>query len=313
MLLQSICSLAADLPSFLSLRSAWFARAVSLLPLVPALGLAMTGACSKRDTAPHPETTTTLARGDEVVVEQTAAHFFEGKVLAAEAGQLRVQAVDGSDSSSVAASDVYRLPPTRRDFAAGTLAICGRPDGWVPCRLARTPGTGPLLRASNAAGEAFELAPERVILPSALTELNLKRFFARNEAELEFSRSAVHAGDPRPEPGWRPAMHERLLAKVGSDWFTAYVRELGDDGAVVTLSLAQRVATVPFSALAAEPPFSSATDLHRGDFVLVRPDAPSEPWARRQVRAASATELKLSDAAGIVKTVSPREIVPLGP
>jgi hypothetical protein len=143
--------------------------------------------------------------------------------------------------------------------------------------------------------------------------LNLKRYFARSEAELEFSRSAIRAGDPRQEPGWRPAAHERLLAKVGNDWFTAYVRELGDEGAVVTLSLAQRVATVPFSALAAEPPSSFANDLHRGDFVLVRPDSASEPWARRLVRAASATELKLTDAAGGVKTASPREVVPLRP
>jgi hypothetical protein len=65
--------------------------------------------------------------------------------------------------------------------------------------------------------------------------------------------------------------------------------------------------------LAAEPPSSFAAEVHRGDFVLVRPDAPSEPWARRLVRAASPTELKLSDASGGTKTASPRDVVPLRP
>lgn len=170
-----------------------------------------------------------------------------------------------------------------------------------------------MLAATTAAGEELELPSARVLAPSALTELNLKRYFARSEAVLEFSRSADHAGDPRQEPGWRPALRERLLAKVGPEWFTAYVRELGDDGAVVTLGVAQRITTVPLAALAAEPPSSFASDVHRGDFVLVRPDTPSEPWARRMVRAANPGELKLADATGGVKTASPRDVVPLRP
>ncbi len=245
-----------------------------------------------------------------MVIEQTAAHFFEGRVLAAEAGQLRVQATDGSDSMSVASSDVYRLPPSPRELMPGAFAICGTADAWLPCRISKT--TAATLHASTAAGQDLELPLSRVLLPSPLTELNLRRYFARSEAELEFSRGAVQAGEPRLQPGWRPALHERLLAKVGTDWFTAYVRELGDESVVVTLSVAQRVATLPFSALAAEPPSSFATELHRGDFVLVRPDTPSQPWLRRLVRGVNATELKLSDADGTVRTASAREVVPLG-
>jgi hypothetical protein len=307
-LLQSIYSLAAQLPGLF--RAPWLVRSLLLLPVLPALSV-LAGACTKREAAPNPDQSPALARGDQVVVEQTAAHFFEGRVLAAGAGRLRVQAADGSDSLSVAASDVYRLPPSPRELVPGALAICGRTDAWVPCRLGRA--TAPSVSATTATGEAFELPRERVLVPSALTELNLKRYFARSLAELDFSRSASNAGEPRQEPNWHPAKHERLLAKVGGDWFTAYVRELGDDSVVVTLSVAQRVATVPSSALAPEPPSTFANDLHRGDFVMVRPDTPSEPWARRLVRAASATELKLSDAAGAVKTASPREVVPLGP
>ena len=310
MLLQSIYSLAAQFPGLL--RAPWLVRSLLLLPVLPALSL-ITGvcSCSKREAAPNPDPSPALARGDRVVVEQTAAHFFEGRVLASEAGRLRVQATDGSDSVSVAPSDVYRLPPVAHDLAPGTLAVCGRVDDWVPCRLATVSATA--ISAATASGEPIELPRERVIWPSPLTELNLKRYFARSEAELDFSRSANNAGEPRLEPGWHPSKHERLLAKIGPDWFTAYVRELGEDSVVVTLNVAQRVATIPSSAVAPEPPSSFAADLHRGDFVLVRPETPSDPWSRRLVRAVNPTELKLSDATGAVKLASPREVVPLKP
>src|SRR5437868_6875605 len=83
-LLQSIYSIAAQLPGLL--RTPWLVRSLLLLPVLPALSL-ITSACSRREAAPNPDPSPTLARGDQVVVEQTAAHFFEGKVLAAEAGR----------------------------------------------------------------------------------------------------------------------------------------------------------------------------------------------------------------------------------
>jgi hypothetical protein len=306
-LFQSICSIAQSLPGLL--RSPWLVRQILFLPVLPALSL-IASACSKREAAPNPEPALQIARGDEVVVEKTAAHFFQGRVLATEGGLLHVQAADGTDALSVPAGDVYRLPPPARTLTPGAFAICGRSGAWIACRIEHADDT--TVSALDAAGVEIELTPASVILPSPLSELNLKRYFARHEAELDFARSAANAGDPRPEPGWHPALRERLLARLGADWFTAYVKELGDDGAVVALSAAQKTATVPLSALAAEPPSSFAAELHRGDFVLTRPDSQSEPWLRRQVRATNGPELKLSDAAGAVKSALARDVVPLG-
>jgi hypothetical protein len=279
------------------------------LPVLPALSL-IASACSKREAAPNPDPAPQIARGDEVVVERTAAHFFQGRVLATDGGRLHVQAADGIDALSVPAGDAYKLPPPTRALAPGALAICGWSGAWVACRIEHVDGT--TVSAVDAAGAAFQLPPARVILPSPLSELNLKRYFARHEAELDFARSAANAGDPRLDPNWHPALHERLLAKLGTDWFTAYVKELGDDGALITLSTAQKTATVPLSALAAEPPSNLAAELHRGDFVLTRPDSPSEPWLRRQVRATNGAELKLADPTGALKTALSRDVVPLG-
>ncbi len=279
----------------------------SQLILFFSLGLA---ACSRRDPAPDPDPREGYARGDRVVVEQTAAQFFEGRVLAVTAGHLRVQAAGANESSNVVASDVYRLPPEPHELQARSLAICGQADVWLPCRVQNV--TESRVRASSAAGVQFELPRERVLTPSALTELNLRRFFERNEAELSFTRSAERAGDPHPEPGWHPRAHERVLVKLGGEWFTGSVHELDDDAAIVILSSGRSV-SAPFSTLAAEPPSSLVSELRRGDFVLLRPESPSQPWPRWQIRAVNDKEIKLSAADGSLRSASVRDVLLLKP
>ena len=269
------------------------------------------GACGKRDTADNPARPEVYVRGDRVVAEQSAAQFFEGRVLAAQGDRLRVQAIGGNDAVNVVASDVYRLPPGPHELTANMLAICGRTDVWLPCRLLKISANTVQARLAN--GELLDLTPEQLLVPSPLTELNLKRHFARIEAEQAFKHAAARAGDPRPEPNWRPARRERLLVKVGADWFTGYVREIDGDTAEVTLSSPQRSASVPLAALSAEPPSSFVNELRRGDFVLLRPASPSEPWPRMQVRVLNEQELKLGDASGTLKPATVREIVPLRP
>lgn len=278
--------------------------------VVALLGCELSG-CGKRHAADNPAKPEVYVRGDRVVAEQSAAQFFEGRVLAVDGERLRLQAVGGSDSLSVVASDVYRLPPAAHELTPNMLAVCGHGDAWLPCRLTKVSGT--VLEARSAHGDFFELPRERLLVPSALTELNLKRFFARSESEQAFAHAAERAGDPRPEPSWRPSLHERLLVKLGKQWFTGYVRAIDGDSAELTLNSGQRSATVPLSALSAEPPSSFVNELRRGDFVLLRPESLAEPWARMQVRALTDTELKLGDAGGTLKSATVRDVVPLRP
>jgi len=279
--------------------------------LLTAFVCALLSACGKRDAADNPAQPEVYVRGDRVVAEQSAAQFFEGRVLSVQGDRLRLQAIGGSDSLNVVASDVYRLPPVAHELTLNMLAICGRGEMWLPCRLSRI--SGGALQARSAGGELFDLPRDRLLVPSALTELNLKRYFARSESEQAFAHAAARAGDPRPEPGWRPALRERLLVKVGAEWFTGYVRELDSDTAQVALSSPQRSVSAPLSALTAEPPSSFVSELRRGDFVLFRPDTPSEPWRRMQVRALNDAELKLADATGTSRSATVREVVPLRP
>jgi hypothetical protein len=279
--------------------------------LVATLLVALLSGCGKRGAADNPAHPEVYVRGDRVVAEQSAAQFFEGRVLAADGDRLRLQAIGGNDSLNVVASDVYRLPPKAHELTVNMLAICGRGQVWLPCRLTKISGSA--LEARSANGEEFELPRDQLLAPSALTELNLKRYFARSEAEQIFAHAAERAGDPRPEPGWRPALHERLLVKIGAGWFTGYVREIDGDTAQVTLSSPQRSVSVPLSALSAEPPSSFVSELRRGDFVLLRPDTTSQPWPRMQVRALNDAELKLGDASGASKSATVRDVIPLRP
>jgi hypothetical protein len=288
------------------LQSIYRARTLGLFGLISV-------ACSKHDAPPSQEIHVAYVRGDRVVVEQAAAEFFEGRVLAVAANHLRIQAAGGNDSLSVAASDVYRLPPApdARGLLPRALAICNFDDAWLPCRVQKVNDT--TLSVTSATGEAFDLNLERVLTPTLLTELNLRSYFVRNEAVLAFSRSARRAGDPRPEPGWHPSLRERVLVKLGSDWFTGYVHDLGDDRAGMMLDAGQRSVTVPLSALAAEPPSSVPSELRHGDFVLVRPETSSEPWARWEVHAVNGPEIELIDATGRLKAATVRDLLLLRP
>lgn len=287
-------------------------RILSRCPLVIALVVGLLSACKKRHAADNPGVAEAYVRGDRVVVEQAAAQFFEARVLSVDADHLRLQALGGNDSLNAVAGDVYRLPPAPRELTVNMLAICGRGEAWLPCRLTKISGNA--LEAHTASGEPFELTRDRLLVPSALTELNLKRYFVRSESEQAFAQAAERAGEPRPEPGWRPSLHERLLVKLGAQWFTGYVHSIdGDTAEVSPFSASQRAASVPVSTLSPEPPSSFVNELRRGDFVLFRPESPAQPWPRMQVRAVNESDLKLVDAAGTVKSATVRDVIPLRP
>ena len=287
-------------------------RILSSCSLIVALLAGLFSACNKRHAADNPVVAEAYARGDRVVVEQAAAQFFEARVLSVDGDHLRLQALGGNDSLTAVAGDVYRLPPAPRELTVNMLAICSRGEAWLPCRVTQISGSA--LLAHTASGELFELTRNRLLVPSALTELNLKRYFVRSESEQAFVQAAERAGEPRFETGWRPSLHERLLVKLGEQWFTGYVHAIdGDTADVSPFSASQRAASVPVSALSPEPPSSFLNELRRGDFVLIRPESPAQPWPRMQVRAINDSELKLADAAGTLKSATVREVIPLRP
>jgi hypothetical protein len=254
-------------------------------------------------------------RGDSVVVEQTAAVFFEGRVLSVDGQRLRVQSAGDKSSVAVAASDVYRLPAPGANGGKlerplpGEFAICRDvPQSWRPCRIESVGETS--VRAAGPAGERFEVPNDGVLEPSPVTALNLRRHFERTRERLAFDEARARAGEPRPPAEFRPSLKERVLARGEGGWYSAYVREFEDDTVLVTWQSDRGVSAVPKDSVVPEPPYAS--EIRRGDFVLMRPLTPALPWPAALVRAVANGELRTVDADGRQHTVSIREVVPLG-
>src|SRR5262245_5280976 len=72
-------------------------------------------ACRKHDESrPSSASAGTFERGDVVIVERTAAEFFEGRVLAVTPSGLKIQTTEDGEPVVVARNDAYRLAATAR-------------------------------------------------------------------------------------------------------------------------------------------------------------------------------------------------------
>jgi len=263
--------------------------------------------CTRPSSQATPSSDASVERGDRVVVEQTAAEFFEGRVLGVDGTMLRVETLEG-DSKSVAKSDVYRLPAAGRKLGAGELAVCSpSPAKWVACRVESVKGQG--LLAKDLDGHPLSLDAARVLAPTPVTLLNLERRFARARERANFADAVLRAGAPRAPRSWRPSGKERVVARQDGSWFSARVREVEDDGVSVEWSSDGRVSRIAASDLVPEPPWGLAPE--RGTLALVRPDEPTHAW--KPVRIVSAgPDYVVENAGGERHNAALRDLVPLG-
>jgi hypothetical protein len=273
---------------------------------VIAVALALGGCRCQPEERGSPEAAASIARGEHVVVEQTAAEFFEGRVLDVEPDGVRVEALDGGASRRVASGDIYRIAAVA-PLAVGNLAICRtEPASWVGCRI---DAIAERVTISTALGEPHDLAVKDVVVPTPVTELNIRRSFERTEKERAFAEAAREAGVPRAPDGWHPAPRERVVAKSGKAWFSAHVREIEDDGVHVEWRADERITKVGPKELVPEPP--SPTPLHKGSFALLRPSVVSRPWKPVRVDAEKDGTFAVTGAAGEQTVALPRDLLPL--
>lgn len=251
----------------------------------------------------------TPKRGDHIVVEQTAAEFFEARVLSSHRQMLEVQTVDGGDFRRVQTSDAYLLPPAPHEFHVGDLAICAaRSTHWEPCRIQRARKTG--IDAVDGEGRALHLPRSRVLAPTALTRLDLSRYFEIAHRREAFARAAAAAGRPSPPKGWRPQPREHVLALHDGHWYPATLHEIDDDVLRVRWRADSRISELPYSAVVPVPPYDH--ELHHGDFVLARPTSVAAAWVRAKVVSVGPDSLEVSNIDGDRRTLHPADVVPLG-
>lgn len=283
--------------------STWKYAAILLLAFAGNLGCARhrTGSTQTKPAGPK--------RGDHIVIEQTAAEFFEARVLAAHGETLEVQTTEGGDFRRVQTSDAYRLPPPPHAFRTGDLAICSARAGhWEPCRIEAVKGSR--IDAVDGKGGHLQLAPSAVLAPTALTRLDLQRYFELARRHQAFAHAAAAAGRPRAPKGWRPEPHEQVLARHDSRWYSATIHEVDDDVLRVRWRADSRISELPYDAVVPAPPYNH--EIHRGEFVLARPTSLAVPWQPVEVIAVGPDSVQVSNIDGDHRSLRPTDVVPLG-
>lgn len=252
-----------------------------------------------------------LSRGDVVVVESAAAEFFQGRVLSVSGETLKVQSAEEGEPVVVSRSDAYRVAmPAASSISPGEAVCNDAPNKWHGCLVVKVDGGSSIVRL--ASGAVVRLERARVLSPTAVTALNVRRLFERLDASRQFADSARRAGEPESPRGWTPERREPVLARRGDDWFSAHVESLQSDGGVVVRwEGEEHPEAVTGSSVVPIPPF--ARTFAKGEFVLIAPPSKGERWRRVRIEAVGADEAIVVDDTAERIRISVRELVPLSP
>jgi hypothetical protein len=278
--------------------------------LAASLVAAFVSGC-RRETAPAPAPSSreSIKRGDVVVFEVTAAEFREGRVLEAASGRLRIEPAEGGDSLWTTSSDVYSLDDSHEP-SPGDFAICrGAPRVWTSCRVRGNAESRYDVELADQ--RKLALGPDAVLAARPVTVLNIKRHFERAAERRHFRESFERAGEPKRPPSWVPGPHARVMARLEGKWYQAKIHEYDDEVPRVLLPLDDRITELRLTDLAPDLPYDTSA-VKRGDFVLVRPNGPAEPFRAAEVRSVGDKEFRVADGDGNLRTVSARDLVPLG-
>lgn len=251
-----------------------------------------------------------MQRGEHVVVEPRAAEFFEARVLSVGRGELRVEPVGGGEPRSVAPGDVYPLPVSPVAARKDQLLICRVRGHWMGCRVEA--GSERELRVRTLSSESVVVvASGAALVPTPLTEMNLRQRFTRVRERKQFEDAVARAGEPLRPAGFRVLPRGRVVARRGPGWYSGVVHEVLDEGAYVTFEgdgLRERIADAD---IVPEPPYPAAPA--RGDFALVRPLSPVEAWSPVRILGVNAHDFKVQDVSTEERVVGLRDLLPLAP
>lgn len=302
------------------MRVAIVARLALLLIAVVPQGCTRSGEKQRRVVA-------TWHRGDVAIVEATAADFFEGQVLEVGPGSLKLQRYKGGDNLHVSIGDIYRLPKSAPDVAAGSWAVCQmRPHEWIGCRVLRcdrsTGGSGRdggleggdasrVCNVVDANGLEQELTGVQDILaPSGLTAMNIQRRFEQSERRANFERGFREGGRPRRPASWKLAPNRMVLANREGHWFGAKIVEVDEERVVVRWDGQQGLTDLPRGDVAPQPPVCGA--VARSERALRRPAGHGGPWVPVTVIAVEGSDATVEDVDRNRSTLQLRDLCPFG-
>jgi hypothetical protein len=264
--------------------------------------------CSRTKDAPT-VAVETVKRGDRVVVEPTAADFFDAQVLEVLGAKVKLQRSDNGDILQVGKGDVYRLSGGQPHFNANDFAICEFAlHRWQSCRIRRALGNG--FSVVDTDGTERELNSMQLLAPTGLSEMNIRRKFEETARRRSFADAVSSAGVPRRVPGWGPAPRRLVIAERNGHWYGAQVTEVDDERVVLRWDGAKDLTDLPKNSVMPQPPACGVPE--RGDRALRRPSGHGAPWVPVVVVGVDGGEVTIENIERVRLVVDIRELCPLG-
>ena len=277
--------------------------------LLSTVSLLAISACSHRSDDRAKSNSAVPLRGDHVLVESSAARFYEARVISEEASRLRVQAVPSGDTAFVQIADTYRLPAKFAKLLPHAFAICNVDrEHWVGCKIAAATEAGATVNDINQ--NSYQLPASQIVSPNALTELNLKRLFDKAAEQREFEHDMTKAGSPRLVPGWQPVPGKSAIAKVDSKWWLSVIVAEKHGKLRIKFAGTDHVLDVLHSEVAPEPPYPMEVS-QKSRIALIRPASAAQAWLPIRLISVDALEAVVEDLARGRRTVPVRDVCPL--
>jgi len=191
----------------------------------------------------------------------------------------------------------------------GAWAICKIDDDWRACRVKATSGAELEIETSDRKDSRIDRS--RALVPTPVTELNIKRAFERANDRTEFERALTKAGAPRAPKGWKPIPGEQVLGRTDEGWFSGRIHELGKHELRVRWQATGRVSELGSADVV--PLTSPDVVFKRGGFLLSRPVSPASPWQPVRIESVHEAEVVVRGADNERRTLSTVDVVPFIP
>jgi hypothetical protein len=267
--------------------------------------------------------------GARVIVENATAAFVEGTVVAVVRDRARVQLGSTGEVTDQSLSEVYvpcaddvvpSAPPTaepvpddahilvaKSSLREGSYAVCHMPDNrWRGCRIESVNTRATVV---DDEATAADLPWHELLVPTPVTELNVRQRFDRNAKRRAFRDGAHNAGRPRVPGNWRPGINERVIAEREGAWMGAQIKGVKRGTARVEWESDRRLSDTNLAEICPEPPMDFAPTV--GIYVLARPSRGARAWTVLRVESTGAGTLVLSDELGDQQERSMRDLIPL--
>lgn len=274
------------------------------------VALQLACACQRRNTQNISENASGPRRGDLVVVEASAAQFYEARVINTDHQRVQVQAVAEGSLNWVPSGSVYIISRDKTLTLDRAFGICNVEQAvWVGCKVVQKASSS-LLQLRDLRDQTHQLPTSRILAPGPLTELNLRRAFEKTSEQNDFILDLKNAGAPQTMPNWRPYAGRPALVLYEGKWQLSTITGEHSGQMRVRLASGRYEIEVERGTLTAEPPYPLEL-LKKSHFALLRPNRVSDEWRVVRLVSSDTLEVVVEDYEHGRRNVPVRDVCPL--